>query len=140
MGTVTHTAYGTGRVLRVAGPLVEAEVAGGTAMNDLVELGEARLPGEVVAIRDSVITVQAYEYTGGLAPGMPVRPLGRPLSAALGPGLLDHIRAALHDSKPYLGGHITVEYSKLGWNGTLLGAAATAAHMELGLFWSLAES
>ncbi|WP_034263538.1 ROK family transcriptional regulator [Actinospica robiniae] len=59
---------------------------------------------------------------------------------ALGPGLLDHIRAALHDSRPYLGGHITVEYSKLGWNGTLLGAAATAAHLELGLFWSLAAT
>jgi predicted NBD/HSP70 family sugar kinase len=59
---------------------------------------------------------------------------------ALGPGLLEHIRAALDDGKPYLGGRITVEYSKLGWNGTLLGAAATAAHRELGLVWSLAAS
>lgn len=59
---------------------------------------------------------------------------------ALGPDLLDHIRATLADTKPYLGGRITVEYSKLGWNGTLLGAAASAAHTELGLFWSLVAS
>ncbi|WP_432138403.1 MULTISPECIES: V-type ATP synthase subunit A [unclassified Streptomyces] len=88
MGSLTRAAPAAGRVLRVAGPLVEAEHVPGTAMNDLVALGEAALPGEVVAIRDAVVTVQAYEYTGGLAPGMPARPLGRPLSAALGPGLL----------------------------------------------------
>ncbi|MDN3027951.1 V-type ATP synthase subunit A [Streptomyces sp. S.PB5] len=91
MGTLTQTRYGTGRILRVAGPLVEAEGVGGTAMYDLVALGERELPGEIVAIRDAVVTVQAYEYTGGLAPGMPVRPLGRPLSATLGPGLLGGI-------------------------------------------------
>ncbi len=57
----------------------------------------------------------------------------------LGPALLDHIRAALADSRPYLGGHFTVEYSRLGWNGTLLGAAASAAHKELGLLWSVTD-
>ncbi|MFD8234777.1 V-type ATP synthase subunit A [Streptomyces sp. NPDC059696] len=88
---MTDPSGGNGRVLRVAGPLVEAEGLGGTAMNDLVALGETELPGEIVAIRDSVITVQAYEYTGGLAPGMPARALGRPLTAALGPGLLGGI-------------------------------------------------
>ena len=33
-------------------------------------------------------SVQAYEYTGGLAVGDPAAPLGRPLSARLGPWLL----------------------------------------------------
>ncbi|WP_432118564.1 V-type ATP synthase subunit A [Streptomyces sp. bgisy032] len=88
---MTREPGGAGRIVRVAGPLVQAEGLGGTAMNDLVALGEAGLPGEVVAIRDTVVTVQAYEYTGGLAPGMPARPLGRPLTAALGPGLLGGI-------------------------------------------------
>ncbi|MBK3641508.1 V-type ATP synthase subunit A [Streptomyces sp. MBT33] len=85
---MTDVSSADGRILRVAGPLVEAEYVTGTAMNDLVALGEAELPGEVVAIRDRVVTVQAYEYTGGLAPGARARPLGRPLSAPLGPGLL----------------------------------------------------
>ena len=36
-------------------------------------------------------TVQAYEYTGGLAPGHPAASRGEPLSARLGPHLLGGI-------------------------------------------------
>ncbi len=78
----------TARVVRVNGPLVEIEELTGAAMYDIVELGSDRLPGEVVAIRSAVTTVQAYEYTGGLAPGAPARLRGEPLSARLGPHLL----------------------------------------------------
>ncbi|TVZ91747.1 V/A-type H+-transporting ATPase subunit A [Streptomyces sp. BK340] len=76
------------RILRVAGPLVEMECPASVAMHDLVLLGAARLPGEVVAIHGDMATVQAYEYTGGLAPGHPAEPQGRPLSVSLGPALL----------------------------------------------------
>jgi len=87
MGTVTTAA----RVARVNGPLVEVKGLAGAAMSDVVELGERKLPGEVVAICGDVTTVQAYEYTGGLAPGDPARSLGVPLSARLGPHLLGGI-------------------------------------------------
>ena len=70
------------RVARVNGPLVEVEGLAGAAMSDVVQLGERGLPGEVVAIRGDVTTVQAYEYTGGLAPGA-TGPL--PRRAAVGP-------------------------------------------------------
>ncbi|WP_340375281.1 V-type ATP synthase subunit A [Streptomyces sp. SS7] len=76
------------RILRVTGPLVEVEYTGGTAMFDLVSIGPTGLPGEVVAISGDVVTVQAYEYTGGLAPGQPATPQGQPLSVRLGPELL----------------------------------------------------
>lgn len=76
------------RVTRVNGPLVEVAGLVELAMYDIVELGPRRLPGEAVAIRGDVATVQAYEYTGGLAPGDPARSLGEPLSARLGPHLL----------------------------------------------------
>ena len=76
------------RVARVNGPLVEVTGLAGVAMYDIVELGARRLPGEAVAIRGDVTTIQAYEYTGGLAPGHPARGLGEPLSALLGPHLL----------------------------------------------------
>ncbi len=79
---------GTGRVVRVNGPLVEVDGLATLAMYDLVELGAARLPGEVVAIRGGQATVQAYEYTGGLAPGAPAVAGDGPLSARLGPHLL----------------------------------------------------
>ena len=76
------------RVTRVVGPLVELDGATSLAMADVVRLGPAGLPGEVVAIRDGIATIQAYEYTGGLRPGDPARSLGEPLSVPLGPGLL----------------------------------------------------
>lgn len=79
---------GAGRIRRVAGPLVEVDGAGPAAMNDLIALGADHLPGEVVAIRDDMLSVQAYEYTGGLAPGAVALPQSRPLSAELGPWLL----------------------------------------------------
>ncbi|HEU5333363.1 MAG TPA: V-type ATP synthase subunit A [Actinocrinis sp.] len=78
----------TGVIRRVAGPLVEVEGVAGAAMSELVLLGEAAVLGEVVAVRGGLLTVQAYEYTGGLAPGDPARAEGHPLSAALGPALL----------------------------------------------------
>ncbi|MEU8691428.1 V-type ATP synthase subunit A [Streptomyces sp. NPDC048665] len=76
------------RVLRVAGPLVEIVCPASVAMHELVTLGSAEVPGEVVAIQGETATVQAYEYTGGLAPGHPVQPQRRPLSVRLAPDLL----------------------------------------------------
>ena len=81
----------TGTVTRVNGPLVETDGLTGVAMHDVVELGPHRLPGEVVAVRGTGATVQAYEYTGGLAPGDPAFGSGEPLSVRLGPGLLGGI-------------------------------------------------
>jgi V/A-type H+/Na+-transporting ATPase subunit A len=78
----------SGTVVRVNGPLVEVEGLDGVAMSEMVELGPLHLPGELVALADGVATVQAYDYSGGLAPGHVARPLGEPLSAVLGPGLL----------------------------------------------------
>jgi V/A-type H+/Na+-transporting ATPase subunit A len=82
---------GPARVARVNGPLVEVTGLTAVAMYDIIELGERLLPGEAVAIRGDVTTVQAYEYTGGLAPGHPARSRGEPLSARLGPHLLGGI-------------------------------------------------
>jgi V/A-type H+-transporting ATPase subunit A len=73
---------------RVDGPLVEVSGLPEAGMFELVGLGHARVPGEVVAIRGDRATVQAYEYTGGLAPGDPAVSYGEPLSAPLGPHLL----------------------------------------------------
>jgi len=77
-----------GSVKRVSGPLVEVTGLARIAMSDIVRLGSHRLPGEIVAISGGTATVQAYEYTGGLAPGDEAASLGEPLSARLGPHLL----------------------------------------------------
>ncbi|HVM58624.1 MAG TPA: V-type ATP synthase subunit A [Gaiellaceae bacterium] len=75
------------RIARVNGPVVEVADAD-VSMLELVEVGEARLPGEVIALHGDAATVQVYEYTGGLRPGEPVVASGAPLGAELGPGLL----------------------------------------------------
>jgi V/A-type H+-transporting ATPase subunit A len=85
---MTGGGAGEGRVVRVSGPLVEIEGLTAVAMADMVELGPQHLLGEIVAIAEGVATAQAYDYSGGLAPGAQVRTVGEPLSAALGPGLL----------------------------------------------------
>ncbi len=78
----------SGTVVRVNGPVVQVAGLATTSMLDLVEVGDARIPGEVIALDREIATVQVYEYTGGLRPGDPVEASGGPLSAELGPGLL----------------------------------------------------
>jgi V/A-type H+/Na+-transporting ATPase subunit A len=80
-------AIAAGRVRRVNGPAVEVDDLG-AGMLELVEVGEGRLPGEVIALSGSIATVQVYAYTGGVRPGDPVSRTGNPLRAELGPGLL----------------------------------------------------
>lgn len=93
-------------MVRVSGPLVEIGVTAPLAMHELVTLGTERIPAEVVAIRGEQVTLQAYEYTGGLGPGAGVVALGRPLSASLGPGLLggvfDGLLRPLHSAPTWL--------------------------------------
>lgn len=146
MGPVTAPAAAV--VTRVSGPLVEVEGLPGVAMSSVVELGPARLPGEVVAIHDGLLTVQAYEYTGGLGPGAEVRSPGRPLSAPLGPGLLGGVYDGLLRplvgagrwldpavARPADGGrtwrfHPLARAGAMVGPGTVLGAVEQAAPVE----------
>ena len=82
---------GTASIRRVSGPLVEVTGLPDVAMSDVIELGVRRLPVEAVSVRGDVTTVQAYDNTGGLAPGHQARSRAEPLSALLGPHLLGGI-------------------------------------------------
>jgi V/A-type H+/Na+-transporting ATPase subunit A len=104
----------TGTVRRINGPLVEVDGLPGVAVAELVVVGAGQVPAEVVSIRvpgtgdarPGRVVLQAYEYTGGLAPGDPARSLGRPLAARLGPGLLggvyDGLLRPLHTAPVWL--------------------------------------
>ncbi|MDA8425386.1 MAG: V-type ATP synthase subunit A [Treponema sp.] len=80
-----------GRITRVMGPVVVAGGLGGVGLFDVVEVGEARLAGEVIKMDDGGATIQVYEDNTGMRPGEIVRSLGVPLSVTLGPGLLGTI-------------------------------------------------
>lgn len=80
-----------GKVVRVAGPLVVAEGIPGAKMADVVKVGELRLIGEIIELKQDESYIQVYEETAGIGPGDPVETTGEPLSVTLGPGLLSSI-------------------------------------------------
>jgi V/A-type H+/Na+-transporting ATPase subunit A len=80
-----------GRITRVSGPVVMAEGLGGAGLYDVAEVGEAGLAGEIIRVDGSGATIQVYEENTGMKPGEVVRSLGKPLSIALGPGLIGTI-------------------------------------------------
>lgn len=94
-----------GRLVRINGPIVEAEGLGAAGMLDVVEVGALRLIGEVIRLLGDVATIQVYENTGGLKPGDPVFATGRPLSVELGPGLLGSIFDGIQRPLPAIAKH-----------------------------------
>ncbi|WP_062346083.1 V-type ATP synthase subunit A [Herbidospora yilanensis] len=123
-----------GVVTRVNGPLVQVSGLSEAAMYDLVDLGPDRIPGEIVGIRRDGATVQAYEYTGGLAPGQPAAALGVPLSARLGPhllgGVFDGLLRPLTGAATWLGPRSVNVAGDQEWRFTPL--AAEGDHTEPG--------
>ena len=76
------------RIRWISGPVLRAVASGPFQMREAVQVGDARLLGEVIRIEGDVVVVQVYEDTTGLRPGAQVRGSGGPLSIALGPGLI----------------------------------------------------
>lgn len=64
---------------------------GAFRLREAVEVGEARLLGEVIRIDGEEVTIQVYEDTTGLKPGDAVHGAGHALSVPLGPGLIGGI-------------------------------------------------
>ena len=81
----------TGKIKKVAGPLVIAEGMRDANMYDVVRVSESRLIGEIIEMHGDQASVQVYEETSGLGPGAPVESTGMPLSVELGPGLISSI-------------------------------------------------
>jgi V/A-type H+-transporting ATPase subunit A len=81
----------TGTIVRVSGPLVEAVGMARAQAYEVVRVGPKGLIGEVIQLNGDVATIQVYEHTGGLRPGLGVRRTRSPLSLLLGPGLLGSI-------------------------------------------------
>jgi V/A-type H+-transporting ATPase subunit A len=81
----------TGEIWRIAGPVVVARGLDGVRLYNVVRVGRAALPGEVIRLSGDLATIQVYENTSGLRVGEPVLDTGRPLEVELGPGLLGRI-------------------------------------------------
>ena len=81
----------TGKIIKVAGPVVEAEGLRGAKMYDVVKVSNQKLIGEIIELAKDLVTIQVYEETSGIGPGEPVFSTGMPLSVELGPGLIKSI-------------------------------------------------
>jgi len=75
----------------ISGPVLRARSQGAFLLREAVTVGDQRLLGEVIRVARDEITVQVYEDTSGLRPGIVVEGSGRLLSVRLGPGLLGGI-------------------------------------------------
>ena len=75
----------------INGPVVTVGGDLSLSMLNMVNVGNERLIGEVVGIKNDHAIVQVYEDTSGLKPGEPVYDTGSPMSVKLGPGLISNI-------------------------------------------------
>jgi V/A-type H+-transporting ATPase subunit A len=80
-----------GKIIRISGPVIEADGMRGAKMYDVVRVGEENLIGEIIRLNEDNAIIQVYEDTVGLKPGEKVISTGMPLSVELGPGLLTNI-------------------------------------------------
>ncbi|MEG1608318.1 MAG: V-type ATP synthase subunit A, partial [Clostridia bacterium] len=80
-----------GKILKVSGPLIVAEGLKNCKMFDVVRVGERKLIGEIIELRDDKASIQVYEETSGLGTGDIVVSTGEPLCVELGPGIIEGI-------------------------------------------------
>ena len=80
-----------GKIIRISGPVIEADKMRGAKMYDVVRVGDKNLIGEIIRLNADIATIQVYEDTSALKPGEKVISTGMPLSVELGPGLLTNI-------------------------------------------------
>ncbi len=78
-------------IYSVNGPVVTVRHTDSFSMSEMVYVGRAGLIGEVIRVGADVTTIQVYEETTGLKVGEPVTGTGSPLSATLGPGIMQNI-------------------------------------------------
>ncbi len=80
-----------GQIIKISGPLVVADNMKNANMFDVVRVGDLGLIGEIIEMRGDKASIQVYEETAGLKTGDKVISTGEPLSAELGPGILEMI-------------------------------------------------
>jgi V/A-type H+-transporting ATPase subunit A len=91
-----------GTVVWINGPVVRARGSRQVSMLEVVEIGDEHLVGEVIGLEGDIVTIQVYEETSGLHPGVPVYGTGLPLSVELGPGLLGGVFDGIQRPLPVL--------------------------------------
>jgi len=77
-----------GVITYINGPVVKGRGMAEVNVMELVYVSDERLFGEVIGLEGDEATIQVYEETTGLRPGMPIYRSGQSLSVELAPGLI----------------------------------------------------
>ena len=80
-----------GKITRISGPIVYAEGLDGCGLYDVVDVGNSKLIGEIIRLKEGNATIQVYEDDTGMSVGEKVVSTNRPLALRLGPGLIGKI-------------------------------------------------
>jgi V/A-type H+/Na+-transporting ATPase subunit A len=128
---VTEPTIEGGRIHGVAGPVVVAKGLPSARLYNVVEVGHARLAGEVIRLDGPDAVIQVYEDTSGLAAGEPVTDTREPLQVELGPGLLDSIFDGTQ--------RLLTELARLGdnpWGRPMIPRGLSAPALDRGRGWN----
>lgn len=85
------TKFAQGTISGINGPVIEVVGSDDFRMQEMVEVGNEGLIGEVIRINKDKTIVQVYENTTGIKPNEPVVSTGKPMSVLLGPGIIGNI-------------------------------------------------
>lgn len=80
-----------GKIVKVSGPLVQADNMQDCRLFDVVKIGKLMLTGEIIEMRNGIASIQVYEDTSMLSVGEDVVSTGEPLSVELAPGIVGRI-------------------------------------------------
>ena len=94
----------SGAITRISGPVVYAQGLENAGLYDVVKVGNAGLIGEIIKLQGDIATIQIYEDNTLMRVGEPVECMHRPLSVALGPGLIGSIYDGIQRPLPVLKG------------------------------------
>ncbi|CAD8194906.1 unnamed protein product [Paramecium octaurelia] len=80
-----------GKILSIDGPLITVENMPKAEIFEVVRLGQKKLVGEIIKLKDSTTFIQCFEDTSGLSVDDPVIRTRSPFSIELGPGIFTQV-------------------------------------------------
>ena len=119
-----------GKIVKVSGPVIDADDVRNAKMFDVVRVGNIGLVGEIIRIVGKRSTIQVYEDTSGIKPGEKVENTELPLSVELGPGLLSSIYDGIQRPLDVL----------RGMSGDFISRGLTAAALDRKKKWHFVPS
>ncbi len=80
-----------GKIYGINGPIITVRGDLGFKISEMVYVGNQKLLGEVIGLKQEETVIQVFEETAGLRPGESVEGAGKAISVTLAPGIITNI-------------------------------------------------